>query len=169
MDYEVGSAEWLEALDYPERDRAEIQRNRAMALKQGIAVDPQVAEDRKAALEAIEREFGEWTYFDTITVIAGGKKHTVPAGTVSESGPLRGGAAQSSALGVASTSEQALEGRGTSPRAPAPPSRTDCAAHRSFGRTAVDVADPTGAGVQMDPDQSSWSFKKRPNSSRYGA
>ena len=40
MDYEVGSAEWLEALDYPERDRAEIQRNRAMALKQGIAVDP---------------------------------------------------------------------------------------------------------------------------------
>ena len=91
--YEVGSAEWLEALDYPERDRAEIQRNRAMALKQGIAVDPQVAVDRKAALEAIEREFGEWTYFDPTTVIAGGKKHTVPAGTVIKSG-LSDGAAE---------------------------------------------------------------------------
>ena len=87
MDYEVGSAEWLEALDYPERDRAEIQRNRAMALKQGIAVDPQVALDRKAALEEIEREFGEWTYFDPTTVIAGGKKHTVPAGTVTNTAP----------------------------------------------------------------------------------
>ena len=88
MDYEVGSAEWLEALDYPERDRAEIQRNRAMALKQGIAVDLQVAVDRKVALEAIEREFGEWTYFDPTTVIAGGKKHTVPAGTVTKSKPV---------------------------------------------------------------------------------
>ena len=39
-DYEVEIAEWLEALDYPERDRAEIQRNRAMALKQGIAEKP---------------------------------------------------------------------------------------------------------------------------------
>ena len=87
-DYEVGSAEWLEALDYPERDRAEIQRNRAMALKQGIAVDLQVAVDRKVALEAIEREFGEWTYFDPTTVIAGGKKHTVPAGTVTKSKPV---------------------------------------------------------------------------------
>ena len=90
---EVGSAEWLEALDYPERDRAEIQRNRAMALKQGIAekpVDPQVAVDRKAALEAIEREFGEWTYFDPATVIAGGKKHTVPEGTSAESAPSIG-------------------------------------------------------------------------------
>lgn len=86
--YEVGSAEWLEALEYPERDRAEIQRNRAMALKQGIAVDPQVAVDRKAALEAIEREFGEWTYFDPTTVIAGSKKHTVPAGTLTKSKPV---------------------------------------------------------------------------------
>ena len=89
--YEVGSAEWLEALDYPERDRAEIQRNRAMALKRGITekpVDPQVAVDRKAALEAIEREFGEWTYFDPTTVIAGGKKHKVPAGTVTKSQPV---------------------------------------------------------------------------------
>ena len=95
--YEVGSAEWLAALDYPKHDRAEIQRNREMALKQGIVkkpVDPTVPQDRKAALDAIEREFGEWTYFDAITVIAGGKKHTVPAGTVSESGPLRGGGAE---------------------------------------------------------------------------
>ena len=87
--YEAGSAEWLEALDYPERDRAEIQRNRAMALKQGIVkkpVEPTVPQDRKAALEAIESEFGAWTYFDPTTVIAGGKKHTVPAGTVNESG-----------------------------------------------------------------------------------
>ena len=59
-----------------------------MALKQGIAVDPQVAVDRKVALEAIEREFGEWTYFDPTTVIAGGKKHTVPAGTVTKSKPV---------------------------------------------------------------------------------
>ena len=34
--YEAGSAEWLAALDYPKHDRAEIQRNREMALKQGI-------------------------------------------------------------------------------------------------------------------------------------
>ena len=86
--YEVGSTEWLEALDYSERDRAEIQRNRSMALKQGIAVDPKVAVERKAALEAIEREFGAWTYFDPTTVIAGGKKHTVPAGTVTKSQPV---------------------------------------------------------------------------------
>ena len=46
----------------------------------------EVPKDRKEALEAIEREFGAWTYFDTTTVIAGGKKHTVPAGTVTESG-----------------------------------------------------------------------------------
>ena len=92
--YEVGSTEWLEAMDYPEQYRSEVKTYRAMALKQGIVkkpVDPTVPQDRKAALDAIEREFGEWTYFDAITVIAGGKKHTVPAGTVSESEPLRGG------------------------------------------------------------------------------
>ena len=89
--YEVGSTEWLEALDYPEQ----VKTYRAMALKQGIVkkpVDPTVPQDRKAALEAIEREFGEWTYFDPTTVIAGGKKHTVPAGTVSESGRSSGAA-----------------------------------------------------------------------------
>ena len=91
--YEVGSAEWLEALDYPEKYRSEVKGYRAMALKQGIAekpVDPLVAMDRKAALEAIEREFGEWTYFDRTTVIAGGKKHTVPEGTSTESAPSIG-------------------------------------------------------------------------------
>ena len=90
--YEAGSAEWLEALDYPERDRAEIQRNRAMALKQVIIkkpVEPTVPQDPKAALEEIESKFGAWTYFAPTTVIAGGKKHTVPAGTVTESGPSR--------------------------------------------------------------------------------
>ena len=86
--YEVGSTEWLEAMDYPEQYRSEVKTYRAMALKQGIAVDPQVAVDRKAALEAIEREFGEWTYFDPTTVIAGGKKHKVPAGTVTKSQPV---------------------------------------------------------------------------------
>ncbi|QNI81801.1 hypothetical protein SynRS9907_00953 [Synechococcus sp. RS9907] len=88
--YEAGSAEWLAALDYPKHDRAEIQRNREMALKQGIVkkpVDPTFPQDRKAALQAIEREFGAWTYLDPTTVIAGGKKHTVPAGTATESGP----------------------------------------------------------------------------------
>ena len=91
--YEVESAEWLQALDYPEHDRPEIQRNRAMALKQGIAekpVDPTVAIERKTALEAIERKFGEWTYLDPTTVIAGGKKHTVPEGTSTESAPSIG-------------------------------------------------------------------------------
>ena len=34
--YEVGSAEWLQALDYPEHERPEIQRNRAMAVREGI-------------------------------------------------------------------------------------------------------------------------------------
>ena len=95
--YEVGSTEWVEALDYPKKYRSEVKGYRAMALKQGIVkkpVDPTVAKDRKAALDAIEREFGGWTYFDPTTVIAGGKKHTVPAGTVSESGPLRGGGAE---------------------------------------------------------------------------
>ena len=91
--YEVGSTKWLEAMDYPEQYRSEVKTYRAMALKQSTVkkpVDPTVPQDRKAALDAIEREFGEWTYFDPITVIAGGKKHTVPAGTVSESGPSRG-------------------------------------------------------------------------------
>ena len=90
--YEVGSTEWVEALDYPEKYRSEVKGYRAMALKQGIVkkpVEPTDPQDRKAALEAIESEFGAWTYFDPTTVIAGGKKHTVPAGTVTKSGPSR--------------------------------------------------------------------------------
>ena len=89
--YEVGSTEWVEALDYPEKYRSEVKGYRAMALKQGIVkkpVDPSVAKNRKAALDAIEREFGGWTYFDPTTVIAGGKKHKVPAGTVTKSQPV---------------------------------------------------------------------------------
>ena len=34
--YEVGSTEWLEAMDYPEQYRSEVKTYRAMALKQGI-------------------------------------------------------------------------------------------------------------------------------------
>jgi hypothetical protein len=34
--FEYGSQEWLEGLDYPEKDRAEISRNRKMALKAGV-------------------------------------------------------------------------------------------------------------------------------------
>jgi len=97
--YEVGSAEWLQALDYPVHERPEIQRNRAMAVREGMVkktVNPtasrELALERKAALEAIEQEFGEWTYVDSTTVIAGGKRHTVPAGTVSESGISSGAA-----------------------------------------------------------------------------
>ena len=97
--YEVGSAEWLQALDYPVHERPEIQRNRAMAVREGMVkktVNPtasrELALKRKAALEAIEQEFGEWTYVDSTTVIAGGKRHTVPAGTVSESGISSGAA-----------------------------------------------------------------------------
>ena len=61
---EVGSAEWLQALDYPEHERAEIQRNRAVAVRVGmvkktddLTASRELALERKAALEAIEQEF----------------------------------------------------------------------------------------------------------------
>lgn len=40
---------------------------------------------RREAIEAIRLEYGEVTFFDSTTVIAGGKKHQVPEGTVSVS------------------------------------------------------------------------------------
>lgn len=91
--YQVGSEEWLEALDYPEQARSEIKSNREKALKAGILNKPNdstKALDRKAALEAIELEFGEWTYLDSTTVLAGGVQHKVPRGTVIESAPSIG-------------------------------------------------------------------------------
>jgi hypothetical protein len=42
---------------------------------------------RREAIEAIRREYGEVTFYDSTTVIAGGKKHQVPEGTVFESAP----------------------------------------------------------------------------------
>lgn len=117
--FSIGSLEWLEALDYPEQDRAEIKRNRKVAIEAGIvesdaarnaAADIRrnrmmsteaslVARDaarkddadnalaRKTALDAISQEYGDWTYVNPTTVIAGGKKHNVPAGTAYKSAP----------------------------------------------------------------------------------
>lgn len=33
---EYGSQDWLDAIDYPEADRAEVKRNRAKALRLGL-------------------------------------------------------------------------------------------------------------------------------------
>ena len=35
---------------------------------------------RKMVLDEIAKEYGSWTYFDEVTVIAGGQKWTVPKG-----------------------------------------------------------------------------------------
>jgi hypothetical protein len=42
---------------------------------------------RREAIEAIRREYGEVTFYDSTTVIAGGKQHQVPEGTVFVSEP----------------------------------------------------------------------------------
>jgi uncharacterized protein (DUF779 family) len=42
---------------------------------------------RREAIEAIRREYGEAIFYDSTTVIAGGKKHQVPEGTVFVSEP----------------------------------------------------------------------------------
>ncbi len=43
---------------------------------------------RKEAIEALRRQYGEVSFYDSTTVIAGGKKHQVPEGTVFVSAPL---------------------------------------------------------------------------------
>jgi hypothetical protein len=42
---------------------------------------------RKEAIEALRQQYGEVTFYDSTTVIAGGKKHQVPEGTVFVSAP----------------------------------------------------------------------------------
>jgi uncharacterized protein (DUF779 family) len=42
---------------------------------------------RKKAIEALQQQYGEVTFFDSTTVIAGGKKHQIPEGTVFVSAP----------------------------------------------------------------------------------
>jgi hypothetical protein len=52
--------------------------------------DPAIEENvriRREAIEAIRREYGEVTFYDSTTVIASGKKHKVPEGTVFVSAP----------------------------------------------------------------------------------
>ena len=42
---------------------------------------------RKEAIEALKQQYGEVTFYDSTTVIAGGKKHQVPEGSVFVSAP----------------------------------------------------------------------------------
>jgi hypothetical protein len=43
---------------------------------------PDPATSRAEVIESIKREYGDVTFYDSTTVIAGGKKHQVPDGTV---------------------------------------------------------------------------------------
>jgi hypothetical protein len=45
---------------------------------------------RKAAIDAIREEYGEVTFYDSKTVIAGGIKHEVPEGATYTSAPSEG-------------------------------------------------------------------------------
>jgi hypothetical protein len=45
------------------------------------------ARRRKEAIEALRLEYGDVTFYDPTTVIAGGKKHQIPEGTVFVSAP----------------------------------------------------------------------------------
>ena len=50
------------------------------------SITPTPRSSRAEVIEALRREYGEVTFFDSTTVIAGGKKHTVPEGTTYVSG-----------------------------------------------------------------------------------
>lgn len=50
------------------------------------SINPTPSSSRAEVIEALRREYGEVTFFDSTTVIAGGKKHTVPEGTTYVSG-----------------------------------------------------------------------------------
>jgi hypothetical protein len=57
---------------------------------------PDPATSRAKVIESIEREYGEVTFYDLTTVIAGGKKHQVPEGTTHFSGQIEARQAGSS-------------------------------------------------------------------------
>lgn len=61
------------------------------AIASGYALSPpgteETARKRREAIEALRLEYGDVTYYDSATVIAGGKKHQVPEGTVFFSAP----------------------------------------------------------------------------------
>jgi hypothetical protein len=55
------------------------------------SINPTPHSSRAEIIESLRQEHGEVTFFDSTTVIAGGKKHSVPEGTTYVSGRGRSG------------------------------------------------------------------------------
>ena len=55
------------------------------------------ATSRAKVIDSLSQEYGQVTFYDSTTVIAGGKKHKVPEGTTHVSGQIRSNLAGSSA------------------------------------------------------------------------